>query len=79
MAKRFVVKNPDGGWDVKAPRAQRASAHAETQKQAYERARAIVQNAGGGEVVVQGQDGKFRNPNTIPPARDPNPPRDKKH
>jgi hypothetical protein len=79
MTKRFVVKNPEGGWDVKAPHAQRASAHKSSQAAAYERARDIVRNAGGGEVVVQGRDGRFRNPNTIPPARDPNPPKDRRH
>lgn len=32
--KRHVVPNDNGGWDVKAPGAGRASAHADTQKQA---------------------------------------------
>jgi hypothetical protein len=79
MTKRFVVRNPGGGWDVTAPNAQRASAHTETQQEAYERAREIVQNAGGGEVTIQGRNGAFRNSNTISPAVDPNPPKDAKH
>jgi hypothetical protein len=47
---RHVVPNPDGGWDVKAPGAERASAHLDTQGHAYDRAREIVGNLGGGEV-----------------------------
>lgn len=35
---RHVVPNPKGGWDVKAPGAKRASAHAPTQAQAERRA-----------------------------------------
>ena len=29
-SNRHVVPNPDGGWDVKAPGAQRSSAHTRT-------------------------------------------------
>ena len=39
----------------------------------------ILRNAGGGERVTKGTDGKIRSKDTIPPARDPNPPRDKEH
>lgn len=58
---RYVVQNEDrGGWDVVKENHERASAHATTQKQAIRRAKAIVDNLGGGEVRVQGEDGKFR-------------------
>jgi len=63
---------------LKAPDAKRASAHADTQKQAQDRARQIVHNAGGGEVVTHGRDGQIRDSDTIAPGNDPNPPRDKK-
>ena len=76
--RRHVVPNEDGGWDVKAPGAKKASAHTDTQKQAQDRAREIVHNAGGGEVVTHGVDGKIRDSDTIAPGNDPNPPRDKK-
>jgi Uncharacterized protein conserved in bacteria (DUF2188) len=49
---RYVVPNPDGGWDVKKERAKRASAHEDTQKKAIKRAREIVDNLGGGEVRI---------------------------
>jgi hypothetical protein len=75
---RHVVPNPDGGWDVKAPGADRASGHFDTQADAQDRAREIVQNVGGGEVVTHGQDGRIRDSDTIAPGNDPFPPRDKK-
>jgi hypothetical protein len=45
---RHVVPNPEGGWDVKAPNADRASGHHDTQSQAEQHAKEIVQNQGGG-------------------------------
>ncbi len=76
--QRHVVKVPNG-WAVKAPRAERASSVLPTQQAAYGRARQIVHNAGGGEVVVHRPNGAIRNSNTIPPAVDPCPPRDIVH
>lgn len=76
--RRHVVPKPGGGWDVVGPDAKRASAHADTQKAAQDRAREIVRNAGGGEVVTHGKDGKIRDSDTISPGNDPFPPRDKK-
>ena len=77
--ERHVVKSPDGGWDVKAPKADRASSHHKTQADAEQRAKEIVSNAGGGEVVIHGTDGKIRDKDTVPPGNDPNPPKDKRH
>ena len=74
-----VVRNPDGGWDVKKPGAKRASAHTDTQAEAEKRAKQIVRKAGGGEVRIHGRDGRIRDSDTVPPARDPLPPRDRKH
>lgn len=75
-AARHVVHNPKGGWDVRKPGSTRASAHANTQSDAVARAREIVRNSGGGEVRIHGRDGRIRDADTIPPARDPLPPRD---
>lgn len=75
---RHVVPNKDGGWDVKAPGASRASAHTNTQAQTVGRAREIVHNAGGGEVRIHGRDGQIRDSDTVAPGNDPNPPRDKR-
>lgn len=72
---RHVVPNADGGWDVKAGDAQRSSAHAGTQQQAIDRARQIVHNAGGGEVIIHGRDGQIRDKDTIAPGNDPFPPK----
>jgi hypothetical protein len=33
----------------------------------------------GGEVVIHGPDGRIRDKDTMPPAKDPNPPKDTKH
>ncbi|MCA3590586.1 DUF2188 domain-containing protein [Phenylobacterium sp.] len=74
---RFVVNHPEG-WAVKAPGAKRASRVFDTQAEAHAAARQIVANAGGGEVVTQGRDGKFRDSDTIAPGNDPFPPRDMK-
>jgi hypothetical protein len=76
--KRHIVPNP-GGWDVKKPGAERASSHHGTQQEAEQRAKEILGNAGGGEAVIHGRDGKIRDSDTVPPAKDPFPPRDKKH
>jgi hypothetical protein len=77
MAKddRHVVKNPQGGWDVKAPGAKRVSAKEKTQSAAEKTAKKIVGNAGGGEVVIHGRDGRIRDKDTVAPGNDPNPQR----
>jgi hypothetical protein len=74
--ERHVEPSQDGGWDVRAPRGQRSSAHTETQEQAIDRAREIVRNSGGGEVVIHGRDGWIRDSDTVAPGNDPNPPKD---
>jgi len=75
--ERHVVPNPTGGWDVEGPNAERASSHHETQAEAIDRAREIVHNSGGGELVIHGEDGRIRDSDTVPPGNDPFPPRDK--
>ena len=72
--KRHVVPNPNGGWDVKKPGAQRVSSHHGTQGEAEQRAKAILQNAGGGEAVIHDRQGQIRDSDTVPPAKDPLPP-----
>lgn len=72
---RFVVRNPNGGWDVVGPGADRASSHHNTQAEAIDRAREIVSNAGGGEVRIQNTEGQWRETFTVPPGNDPYPPK----
>ncbi len=80
MAKndRYVVKHPDG-WAVKKPGGDRASEIHPRQKDAERRAKEIVDNQGGGEVRIQGRDGRWRDSDTVPHGNDPNPPKDRKH
>lgn len=75
---RYVVRRSNGCAVVKA-HAKRASKVCKTQKQAEIRAKQIVFNLGGGEVRIQGKDGRWRDSDTVTPANDPNPPRDRKH
>ena len=78
MPDRYVTRRPEG-WAVKAPHSKRASSLHGTQKAAETRAKETVAKLGGGEVRIQGRDGKWRDSDTVPLGRDPNPPRDKKH
>ena len=64
-SSRHVVPNPDGGWDVRAPEAARRSGHSETKEDAIARAREILANAGGGEMVIHGRDGRIQDSTTI--------------
>lgn len=75
--ERHVVPDDDG-WKVVKPGADRASDKAGTQSKAIDRAREIVRNTGGGEVVIHRPDGSIRDSDTVPPGNDPNPPRDRK-
>jgi hypothetical protein len=74
-----VTPNPEGGWDAKAAGAKRASSHHRTQAQAEAAAKGYAANQGGGEVRIHGRGGAIRDSDTVPRARDPNPPRDKRH
>lgn len=48
-------------------------------REAEQRAKEILRNAGGGEAVIHDRQGQIRDSDTVPPARDPFPPRDTKH
>lgn len=69
--RRIVKPNPDGGWDVAARDAQRASAHYDKQSDAIDRARQILGNSGGGELEIRGRDGEVRKQDTVPRGNDP--------
>jgi hypothetical protein len=76
--QRHVVRDGDH-WAVKKPGAERASSRHDTQREADRRAAEILQNLGGGERITHDRQGKIRSKDTIPPARDPHPPRDREH
>ena len=71
---RWVIPHDDG-WAVAKEDRERVSGTFPTQAEAITRARAIIHNAGGGELIVQGQDGQIRSKDTVAPGRDdPNSP-----
>lgn len=76
--QRHVTPHPDGGWQVIKPGSTRASARTETQAEGESRAREILRNNGGGEVITHRPSGVIRDSDTVPPATDPNPPKDTK-
>ena len=60
--------------------ADRASATASTQGEAEKIAKQLASNSGGGEVRIHKPNGgPIRDSDTVAPANDPNPPKDKKH
>lgn len=79
MANYYVTRNPDGTWDARKEHANRASSISETQYQAERDAKEFSINSGGGEVRIQGRNGRFRDSDTVAPGNDPFPPRDRKY
>jgi hypothetical protein len=82
MAKknsRTVSKRADGKWANKKDGAKRASSLHKTQKAAENEARKQLKKSGGGELKTKDEKGKIRSKDTIAPAKDPNPPKDKEH
>jgi hypothetical protein len=77
---RDVVPSKTGaGWDVKKPGIEKPESHHRKQSTAEDAAKGASKRSGGGEVRTHGRDGKIRDSDTMPPARDPNPPKDQKH
>ena len=76
--ERHITRRSEGDWQVKSPGASRASAVEPTQGAAIDRGREILENDGGGELVIHRPDGRIRDSDTIPPGNDPVPPRDRR-
>jgi len=80
MPNYHVIKNRDtGSWSVKRAGASRVSGVFSTQREAESSAKKYAHNTGGGEVRIHGLDGRIRDSDTVSPARDPNPPKDRKY
>lgn len=80
MPNYHVAKSKNAnGWSVKKAGASRVSGTFSTQSEAERSAKTFARNSGGGEVRIHGRDGRIRDSDTVPPAKDPFPPRDKKH
>ena len=73
MPDRYVTKHPKG-WAVKAPGAARASSVHRTQREAEAAAKQTVANLGGGDVRIQGRDGKLRDSDMVPSGNGPKSP-----
>lgn len=73
-----VTKHGDQ-WAAKKEGAQRAASLHPTQSAAEKAAKDYTKNAGGGEVRVHKPSGPIRDSDTVKPAKDPNPPKDRKH
>jgi hypothetical protein len=80
MANYYVSKDLNKGeWRIKKEGADRASDFAKTQSAAQKIAKELSTNSGGGEVRIYSPHGGIIDSDTVPPAKDPNPPTDKKH
>ena len=66
-----TIYKTDKGWVNKRNDADRATSIHDTQKDAYDAARRNLINQGGGDITIQGLDGRFREKNTIHPGNDP--------
>jgi len=76
---RTVYRRGDNKWVNKRNDASRASSVHDTQKDADNSARQMLRNQGGGELTTMGKNGQIRSKDTIPPGKDPCPPKDKEH
>jgi hypothetical protein len=74
-----TVFQRDGIWFNKRNDADKASSVHRTQREAEAAAKDMLRNQGGGELTVQGEDGKFRSKDTVQPGNDPCPPFDREH
>ena len=71
-----VTPRPDGKWQHKQDGNKRATKVTDTQKESIKSAVDTAKKKGG-EVVIQGEDGKIRSKDSY--GNDPNPPMDKEH
>jgi hypothetical protein len=75
---RFVAKH-GSEWAVKKGGVTTPESVHHKQSDAERLAKRTVRSLGGGEVRIQGRDGRWRDSDTVAPGHDPFPPRDRKH
>lgn len=68
---RTISQRPDGKWENKRNDSDRATSVHSTQREAQNAARENLKNQGGGELTTKGEDGKFRDKDTVAPGNDP--------
>lgn len=79
MTRNNYWVSPDpNGWRAKSEGAQRAARIFDTQKQAEDYARGVLQNNKGGELITQGLHGPIRSKDTIN-SYDPSSVKDTEH
>ena len=76
---RTIYRRDDGKWANKRNDAGKSSSVHDTQQNAVDSAKRMLQNQGGGELTIIGRNRKIRSKDTIPPGNDPCPPKDKEH
>jgi hypothetical protein len=77
--RRHVVPAGPGKWAVKEPGKASPNSTHRTQDAAERAAKQDLRRSGGGEAVIHDRGGKIRDSDTVPPANDPFPPRDRQH
>lgn len=76
MAKNYYVSgNRQQGYRAVGEGGQRATVTGKNQAEVIHQAREIMRRNGGGELRIQGTNGHFRAADTVPPKKDPYPPR----
>lgn len=79
MNKKNIWISPSGNkWKTQREGSERASGIFDTQKEAEQYGRQLLQNGPGGELITQGTNGSIRSKDTIN-SFDPNPPKDQEH
>jgi hypothetical protein len=68
---RTVYQRDDGKWANERNDASRPSTVHDTQGEAQQRARGMLENQGGGELTTKGVNGKIRAKDTVAPGNDP--------
>jgi hypothetical protein len=74
MPGRIVYMRGKDDWVEKRNDSTKGSVH-KTQGAAMAAARVRLAKEGGGELTIKGEDGKIRRKITVPPGKDPFPPR----
>lgn len=63
MTDQHVTPHPDGGWQVKAEGASKATVRTETKAEAYDKGRQIAINQAS-ELFIHNAKGQFQNRNS---------------
>ena len=79
MLDLYVTRSRLGFWAVKEADVEDPIRVCTTKEEAEAVAKRLVAERGGGEVHIQGLDGRWIDSDTVALGNDPNPPKDTKH